>query len=72
MARADESAVDDFVIKLQKLLENHDLKGLQSLVENADDRDLWARGVWPIFDALGPFLKYVKTMSRLIRRNVAT
>ena len=56
MVEVEQTAVDEFVIKLQTLLEGRDLKGLQSLLEDANDH-LWAQGVWSAFDTLGPFLK---------------
>ena len=53
-----QGRVDNFAIAIQKNLEDRDLQGLQDLVDNADHRELWARGVMQIFDVLGPFLRY--------------
>ena len=57
MVGVDQTAVDDFVIRLQKLFENRDLKGIQSAIDDPTNEILWAQGVWPAFDAVGPFLK---------------
>ena len=59
MVGVDQAAIDDFVIRLQKLLEDRDLKGIQSAIQDAGNEGLWAQSVWPAFDAVGPFLKWV-------------
>lgn len=52
-----QTKLDNFTIAIQKHLESRDLKSLEGLVQNKDNRDLWAHGVMQIFDVLGPFLR---------------
>ena len=52
-----QTKLDNFAITIQRHLENRDLKSLEALVGNDENRDLWAHGVMQIFDVLGPFLR---------------
>lgn len=52
-----QTKLDNFAIAIQKHLKSRDLKILEGLVQNKDNRDLWAHGVMQIFDVLGPFLR---------------